>query len=245
MTTSIAAPAPRERPILFSAPMIRAILDGRKTQTRRTVKMPDDAGDVLIDPGGTVFGPGPYLKVYKRNPGCDAPMYPRNHCPYGYPDDRLWVRETHALVGWDGFTHVVTKNGDRVMFRADGAELPDPYESGPKWRPSIFMPRWASRITLEITEVRVQRLQEITEDDARAEGCRGVRGAVGQMIPGPPLTAREDFERLWDSINGKPRPMLDDEGEPVLDDDERPRMVASRSWSSNPWIWAVSFRRIP
>lgn len=82
-------------------------------------------------------------------------------------------------------------------------------------------PRWASRITLEITEVRVQRLQEISEDDARAEGCRGVHGVAGQMIPGPPLSAREDYERLWDTINGKRAP-----------------------WSSNPWVWAISFERM-
>src|SRR5262245_36043937 len=94
MTAAVAARAVRERPILFSAPMVLALLSGAKSQTRRIVKLPPDAGDIVIDPGGTIFGPGPYLKVYKRDPGREAPMYPRLYCPFGYPGDRLWARES-------------------------------------------------------------------------------------------------------------------------------------------------------
>lgn len=225
----------REKPILMSAPMVRAILDGRKTQTRRLVVHEHIAeADVFSGPPvtlagewefgiageGGVFAHGDYIR-----------------CPFGAPGDRLWVRETWWRGRWteehhyndiDGVSrcsvlwcHHRPGDAETIAYAADGDPPTDRCEGWDKM-PSIFLPRLDSRITLEITDVRVQRLQEINEGDAREEGCRGMRGAVGQMIPMPPATAREDFERLWDAINGERAP-----------------------WSSNPWCWAITFRRMP
>lgn len=153
----------RERPILFSAPMVRAILEGRKTQTRRIAKK------VL-----TVAGPN----------GKDLGI---GICPYGWPCDLLWVRET-----WSPRDYTTLTNRDRseIFYRADDERV---YESDGRWRPSIFMPRWASRITLEITEIRVQQLQDISEEDAKAEGVE---------LSNVMSSYRRDFQFLWASING-------------------------------------------
>ncbi len=183
----------KERPILMSAPMVRAILEGRKTQTRRVYK-PREV-DNVEDPHGALFA------------------FPT---PYGSPGDRLWVRET-----WSHDAH------DLDTCRAAHEDASPGIGYGPyyrstevapdtlRWKPSIFMPRWASRITLEVTEVRVQRLQEISEDDAKAEGCEP-SGSAGFA------TARGLYAALWDSINGARAP-----------------------WPSNPWVWAITFRRLP
>lgn len=165
----------REKPILFSGPMVRAILEGSKTQTRRVCKL-----DVR---GGM---PQPEFDSLLR------------YCPYGQPGDRLWVRETCWLYGrWE--VKGVRKNGKpswrfvligkRVRFDKPGTDESMAYWGGGEgwsWRPSIHMPRWASRITLEITGVRVERLGEISESDARAEGVQSVA----------------EFKELWASING-------------------------------------------
>jgi hypothetical protein len=183
----------RERPILFSGPMVRAILEGRKTQTRWVMKpQPVLDGDMVGHPalcglfGAHVFGP------------CAAKMIP---CPYGAPGDRLWVRETWApivqIADVDLPAGLVEKADPRggvqlIAYRATTEDFVwadgDGYamEGRSCWRPSIHMPRWASRLLLEVTEVRVQRLQEISEEDARAEGVES-RGA---------------FCGLWDTING-------------------------------------------
>jgi hypothetical protein len=184
----------KERPILFSGPMVRAILDGSKTQTRRTFK-------------GTTEHKGPYnpayMEAHQQANGWGS------ICPYGAPGDRLWVRETFAqdVAGCPG----------GISYRADHF---DPKGDGPahpmKWRPSIFIPRWASRILLEITDVRVQRLQEISDEDARAEGAIG---ALNDSI-GDNWCACEAFAALWESINGPD------------------------SWHANPWVWAITFQRL-
>lgn len=249
----------RVRPILFSAPMVRAILDGRKTQTRRVVRWK------LREEGLNLAFSGLEAGCYScddqrsgfvlRSRGAGSCWNDRTwpaHSPYGLTGDRLWVRETWWRGAWteehfyndhDGascssVTWCRPAPGDleNIAYVADGEPPADRCEHWDKV-PSIFMPRWASRITLEVTEVRVQRLQEISEDDARAEGCSGIPDVVD-------VTPREEFERLWNSINGKPRPMLDDDGEPVLDDNDRRIMEASRSWSGNPWVWALTFRRV-
>jgi hypothetical protein len=219
----------KERPIIFSAPMVRAILDGRKTQTRRLAR---------------------HLPAYKHLLPDDQQAAIVAGCPFGEPGDRLWVQET---VRWSKTTR------DRAIYVADGS--PSVITEWPWQRDvlsAIFLPRGASRITLEVTDIRVQRLQEISDDDARAEGVESYTPPHGhispeQRVPGPGFERcrlgdqpyRLPFADLWDSINGKPRPMLDDDGDPVLDDNGRPRMVASRSWSSNPWVWAITFRRLP
>lgn len=178
-----------ERPILFSTPMVKAILEGRKTQTRRVLKVPKSLGefrDVFDDEVLT-------LKSGKAVIGIDTSIY---HdvalaCPYGTVGDRLWVRETWQNE-CDGDGQFV-----QYLYKADGQDLSD-YVSldadivGIKWRPSIFMPREASRITLEITNIRVERLQDISEADAIAEGCYSKLDY-----------AKNQFQYLWNLINNK------------------------------------------
>lgn len=232
----------KERPILFNAEMVRAILDGRKVVTRRIMKpqpvgvsgkeWPDE------DRWGWPFSAGRTMVDMREVASC---------CPYGVPGDRLWVRETWRYGDWteDGMPwidycadghralceHVAEDWTERVS--AAWAELSDPAStridgkaSDRRWRPSIFMPRWASRITLEVTAVRVERLQEIAEDDARAEGvdryaasCDHARFSCDE-IDCLGQTYRASFAGLWDSINGD-----------------------HASWASNPWVWVVEFSR--
>jgi hypothetical protein len=170
----------KERPILFNDEMVRAILDGRKTQTRRVAKV--ETCDTRPLGGGHVF---------ITPTGCYSPRTPEHHvsyCPYGQPGDRLWVRETFRVI--DG----QTQPRIAIDYRADPEDkwcrIGDFLGDGKKWRPSIHMPRWASRILLEITNVRVERVQEISVADAKAEGVCG-------------LSARAEFLMLWDSINAK------------------------------------------
>lgn len=209
---------PRERPILFSGALVRAILAGTKTQTRRIVDMRDVD---FIGPGGC-NGPN------RDDPSCwgyeadDGRWYtldqatPRSthqdkiRCPYGAHGDSLWVRETWATVPWNAGAELHCPEQDHdeqgVRYRATW----DKHHSGP-WRPSIFMRRWASRITLRVEGVRAERLQDITEDDARAEGL-----ALEPLIQVGKATGC--FARLWDEINGKRAP-----------------------WGSNPFVWVVGF----
>lgn len=163
-----------ERPILFSAPMVRAVLAGRKSQTRRVIRLPFSRG---------WLGP----------------------CPYGIPGHSLWVKETWARH----------PDGDGVVYRATDPGWDD--EGQIKWRPSIYMPRTASRITLETTGVRAERLQDISERDAMSEGVE--RDGAGWRNYYH-VAARDSFASLWDSINGKRAP-----------------------WASNPWVWVVTFAR--
>ncbi len=171
-----------ERPIIFSAPMVRALLAGTKTQTRRIIK------DQTIGYRFSEMRPdGAYLE-WTGTPCCgtgvwDVPEYSGiAKVPYGQPGDRLWVRETFGHFERND----TLKPGDTIYYRADGQCL----EIEP-WRPSIHMPRWASRITLEVTGVRVERLQEISEADASAEGAAG--------HPDGPWHA---YRSLWSLING-------------------------------------------
>ena len=212
----------KEKPILFSGPMVRAILEDRKTQTRRVMKI-QPRPHVDVSAG---FVDGRYTD--------GAQFY---KVPYGQPGDRLWVRETFALwhrtsveysLEWDTITDKaadaleVYGQNIQIAYRADGED-----DSG--WRPSIFMPRWASRITLEITEVRVQRLQDISEEDAIAEGIgkqflpdlKGNRFHWHDDKQDRCTTAAAAFHGLWDSINGKTYP-----------------------WYSNPFVWAITFKRV-
>lgn len=210
----------KERPILFSAPMVRAILAGTKTQTRRVVKQQ------------------PVFDIYRRDWrwesksaiatwSGDRPLSAAlrglcTHCPYGETGDRLWVRETFAVCG----------RGEAPVYRADSrVEVP-----GVRWKPSIFMRRMESRITLGVTGVRVERLQEISEADAKAEGVErdptpdDPAGREDPREVGYPSASdvahaeatkhRRWYAALWDDING------------------------NGSWASNPWVWVVEFRRV-
>ena len=185
----------RERPILFNSEMVKAILEGRKTQTRRVIKpQPEDFdGDNILWKGR---------------------WKPLNVCPYGQVGDRLWVKETWTP---DIFT------GKPLWYKANG--IPDSLKNI-RWKPSIFMPRWASRITLEITGLRVERLQEITEEDTIKEGIvmnnrpfEGWYWMPNIYSTTNPIVA---FEKLWDSLNAK----------------------REYSWEQNPWCWVLEFKRI-
>lgn len=203
----------KERGILFSAPMVRALLAGTKTQTRRALRQQPHgpAGRVVqpFDDGRQWFA--------ERNPNEAGELLLLDavpHCPYGQPGDRLWVRETWRVSAPNN--HRAPRDivpCDSVHYEAD-SEKTWPAYSG-KGRPGMFMPRWASRITLEITGVRVERLQHISEADAVAEGCTSSTAANGVGI-----TARDAYSDLWESINGP------------------------GSWGANPWVWVVEFRRI-
>lgn len=198
--------ATRELPILFSGEMVREILAGTKTQTRRVMKQQPQYWQSVFD-----FKDGTYAIV-----GEDFESHPFR-CPYGEPGDRLWVRETWAPIpemkpsGY--FTDPKWK--DRVAWYAADNDKPT---WGGKWRPSIHMPRIVSRILLEVTEVRVHRLQDISESDCEAEGIDD-GWLVRHKVPPP---RRYSFRQLWDGIN-------EDRG---------------YGWNVNPWVWAISFRRI-
>jgi len=217
----------KERPILFTGPMVRAILDGSKTQTRRIAK--EFAGRDDLD------------GILKRFPN-------QNGCPHGQPGDRLWVRESYrftdvfdadspARVGDRCIDAGYSKPWAPVQYDADGARRDwrhtgtPPHSRDPqpgKGRPSIHMPRWASRILLEIVLVRVERLQDISETDVRAEGVEPHE--VGQFaLHGLSAGERAELHRqaavgpysgLWDRING------------------------AGSWDANPWVWVVEFKRV-
>ena len=197
-----------EKPILFSGEMVRAILEGRKTQTRRVVN------------------PQPWMDATRCETYHDSRTGNTGVCffqnnlaigdanvlsPYGHSGDLLWVRET-----WAQLCEADELTGDcDVAYRADDwpEDEPGPDYIKGTWRPSIFMPRWASRITLELTGIIVERVQDITDDGAIEEGVN----RANTSIPGYASTR---FAKLWDSINAK-------RGFP---------------WSSNPWVWVVSFR---
>lgn len=199
----------KERPILFSAPMVRAILAGNKTQTRRVVKhQPSSQGFDGPPVFNSAFGDYGY------------PGQRGVRCPYGMPGDRLWVREA-----WRAFSDggLYEEPGTEVDYRATPASWAA--ASNAPWKPSIHMPRWASRITLEITGILVERLQEISEADAIAEGIERINGAPHWAWKdysgnGQDLSPVFSYQSLWESINGP------------------------GSWEANPWVWVVEFKRI-
>lgn len=234
----------KERPILFSAPMVRAILDGSKTQTRRVVKpqpseqwAPHSYGEVhkIREDGEFVMRNGSPVVIGFGPSNWDGDE--AYACPYGQPGDRLWVREAFRHID---FTHIDGIYSCATQYEADkaigkrksgGIEIMD-FRIG--LRPSIHMPRWASRIDLEITGVRVERLQDISEEDALAEGIArpedmsdATLEALDVYTKGAERSAFNalnhpirQYRRLWESINGP------------------------GSWDANPWVWVIEFRRI-
>lgn len=206
----------KTRPILFSVPMVRAILDGRKTQTRRAIKPqpPEDHEPPYRTSGGK------WVTCDNRPPDI-LKTYPMR-CPYGKPSDRLWVRETWAYCYKCARTYAdepLVKAG--VIYRQqrdeeEGGAWGTCHPINPKtrdeefrWRPSIFMPRWASRIDLEVLDVRAERVQDI-----------GISGAIAEGISTGAFTATSEFEKLWNSINAK----------------------RGFGWDMNPWVWVVEFK---
>jgi hypothetical protein len=216
----------RDRPILFQGAMVRAIQAGQKTQTRRIVKLPplqpwqlgNSKGWHFIECSHSIEDRNNFTAGFGDGRGTIINV----KCPYGkpaharfdLPADRLWVRETWGLTV-----------EDTVYYRAD-----EPRSIFTHWRPSIFMPRWASRITLENAAVRVERLQDISEADARAEGIcelslqKGEPGAWWTADPKKPdiagRTAICAYRKLWEKINGPD------------------------SWDANPYVWVVEFRQV-
>lgn len=225
---STVAPTIKERPILFAGPMVRAILAGRKTQTRRIVKP-----QPTVDPDGSIrfpwatFFSGGNVHTWGRDgtggQNWNASEYPDENkfnaalrrtpyadpSPYGVPGDRLWVRESLAET-YGGLTHYLA---DGTTVKRDGELVDMPWDYPKEIRPSIHMPRWASRLYLAIVSVRIERVQEISRGDAMAEGC-----PISNMAAGP--SPCRWYRQLWNTINGP------------------------GSWESNPWVWAVSFKRI-
>jgi len=224
----ITSPKPKERPILFSAPMVRAILEGRKIVTRREIKPRMRSADIQFELHQQTDGSWRPMHTFDEscmdNQGTEHPIV----CPYGKPGDRLWVRETwycnHFEVQQGPYLQPAdmtdldqAREDGELAYAADGLT---PYEQDqPTWKPSIHMPRWACRILLEITDVRVERLQDISRADIRAEGLQC-----------PPELASDDvspnyrdwyplaWRDLWESTGG--------------------------NWDANPWVWVVEFKRV-
>lgn len=184
----------KERPILFSAPMVRAILNGTKTQTRRVVKPQPPEGYAFSGVTTASTDPQQVGKwVWSLGTSGPGPLH-RVRCPCGIPGDRLWVRETWTEVAGpcrDEDPEEFRRQRVGVIYRADS---PSDILDG-TWKPSIFMPRWASRLTLEVTGVRVERLKDISRGDCMAEGC-----------PFPNMAGQTDpvawYRELWEKING-------------------------------------------
>ena len=188
-----------DRPIIFSTPMVQAIQDGRKTQTRRVIK------------------PQPIRSPYWTHYENSGAFYPATldaepsvlKCPYGVRGSKLWVRETFTI------------EASNIWYKADGTdhdgnvEYPDGFTHVPRWKPSIHMPKKHARIWLEITGVRVERLQDISDEDVLHEGFKMTSATIFS------LGYTDAFAGLWDSINKKKHP-----------------------WESNVWVWVVKFRRL-
>ncbi|MGO2145204.1 MAG: hypothetical protein ACTH4K_16840 [Serratia bockelmannii] len=224
----------KERPVIFNGEMVRAILDGRKTQTRRIMKHQPRQHDHKNYVTATWRDEPPAYyntdaadwacKYCGEGIGYDGRSVYR--CPFGAVGDRLWVREAYQgpLFNFDQMETYLedTSKFERPEFceyRADGGRTPEYYDADDNlrhgWKPSIHMPRWASRITLEITGVRVERLNDISEENAKAEGvkagvCPGHEHMMHQVA----------FSELWQSIYGE------------------------ESWCANPWVWVIEFRRV-
>jgi hypothetical protein len=209
----------RERPILFSAPMVRALLEGRKTQTRRPVTRLCSFGPITEFGASTTRGYDWHFRNKRMLWNDISTARLMECCPYGKPGDRLWVRETFGVPPWSKEPGDVAYRADLTDDMSERAVRRLAGNSTAPWTPSIHMPRWASRITLEVTGVRVQRLQDISEEDARAEGVTPSTAACscdGQCA----RRHRDAYALLWDSING------------------------AGAWAANPWVWCVSFRRL-
>jgi hypothetical protein len=212
----------KERPIIFNAEMVRAIMEDRKTQTRRVVKP---------QPPPHHWEDHPYhyisLKLLDTDSGysmrfqhilggidSDCPFWVT--CPYGKPGDRLWVRETWSAIMNGGWTIADARRrmfDEKIVYRADG----NGYEDGDGWWPSIHMPREFSRLTLTVTDVRVQRVQDVTEEDAQAEGARPAFSYPGWEGVSAVPHYRWGFHELWNSIHGPD------------------------AWDANPWVVALTF----
>jgi len=216
---------PKERPILLNAEMVRAVLDGRKTQTRRIIQSPaknmQANGRKVIDyrePGDKWYGEHVFSMRNQSGTWCD---YTKEQflakCPFGAVGDRLWVREKTRV------DLLLSNRRAHVRYEADGAYqiVPIPERVKPMVEGSCMSNgcyREASRITLEITGVRVERLNSLSESDALSEGCNGGHNSIpGYMYSATP---HEHFHHIWETIYG------------------------AESWQANPWVWVIEFKRV-
>ncbi|EMW9680839.1 hypothetical protein V5Y75_004422 [Salmonella enterica] len=214
----------KERGMIFNAEMVRAILDGKKTQTRRIMAIQPEHSElglrrVIDSKNGRDNGKYFWSQSDARGLKMRSKVF---GCPYGEVGDRIWVRETYQGPLFD-YEHMESYLEDSSKFykpefsvyRADGKPAPEFYDADDNlhcgWRPSIHMPRWASRLTLEITGVRVERLNSITESDAEAEGVTDT--GFGDLLV-------DGYRYLWKSIYGE------------------------ESWAANPWVWVIEFKRV-
>lgn len=207
----------KERGMIFNGEMVRALLDGRKTQTRRIIKDCTVGSDQISK----------FIQIEKKFIGCypeDVPELIRECCPYGVPGDRIWVREAFA-------SGLSTKSTLAYRATHKREDLEDGFYDTIKWTPSIHMPRTASRILLEITGVRVERLNAISEEDAQAEGVGTAVWFAAKGIPESEWKSLGEhgamqasyinrFATLWESIYGE------------------------ESWKANPWVWVIEFKRV-
>lgn len=246
-----------EKPILFKGEMVRAIMDGRKNQTRRVIKpVPGDRkhGGFIMDStdrnrrsGDAFFYRGDDVVLGRDN------LYAR--CPFGTIGTTIWVRETFAF--WDTFNDRKPSQlcgNPGVEYKAGGTNLhggSEPHLTNRgKWRPSIFMPRWASRITLEVKGVRVERVQDISARDAKAEGDKERSGFLEYHNMGDKCHIVW-FRGLWNSINATPKP-VESKGEIThyvsypWEDSRETREHRGLLWYvyGNPWLWVLDFERI-
>ncbi|HCF8514850.1 TPA: hypothetical protein NIV60_003766 [Klebsiella pneumoniae] len=222
-----------ERGMIFNGEMVRALLDGRKTQTRRIVKGTDSA--VKFCKEWNINGEEVFVVLGEKDHTGMNPVLGAISCPFGAVGNRIWVRETFQgpLFNYEQMDEYLEDSSkfekpEFCQYAADGGHRPEYQDADDNlrhgWRPSIHMPRWASRILLEITDVRVERLNAINEHDAQAEGVAKLRGGFWKHYqPGwtqHQLSARGSFVTLWKSIYG------------------------DESWNSNPWVWVIKFNRI-
>ncbi|MCY2354029.1 hypothetical protein OW950_12695 [Klebsiella pneumoniae] len=211
----------KERGMIFNGEMVRAILDGRKTQTRRIIKDCTVGRDQISK----------FIQIEKKFIGCypeDVPELIRECCPYGVPGDRIWVREAFRVHSRaTDVATLVYKASERNSWTEQTHRVPVAVCNKPatpeKWTPSLHMPRWASRILLEITGVRVERLNSISQEDAQAEGLELTGWRPTYSDPdsgGEVMTPYDNFAQLWESIYGE------------------------ESWKANPWVWVIEFKRV-
>ena len=218
----------KERPILFSGPMVRAILEGRKTVTRRLIKPQPTVTEAYLREH-KAWVEGLTLSDYVNNAWRSG--FIDEDCPYGETGDRLWVREAWATDAQvNSIAPRELSQGEPILYLADGSgrQTGCAMISPGKGRPSIHMPSWACRILLEITDVRIERLQDITEEQAEAEGVQrpetitdvDVWDGAERELFNAMNQPRARFRRLWGDINGP------------------------HSWDANPWVWVVEFKRV-
>ncbi|MBC5078961.1 ASCH domain-containing protein [Klebsiella quasipneumoniae] len=212
----------KERGMIFNGEMVRAILDGRKTQTRRIMKVQPVLNGNFYEVFGAAWSKG--MKSIPALPGHSL----STRCPFGAVGDRIWVREAFRVHSRaTDVATLVYKASERNSWTEQTHRVPVAVCNKPatpeKWTPSLHMPRWASRILLEITDVRVERLNAISQEDAQAEGMELAGWRPTYSDPdsgGEVMTPYDNFAELWSSIYG------------------------DESWKANPWVWVISFKRV-